>query len=248
MYYNEVIKEIARLTETGRGFGSVQTLYRGENECFPSISSGLYRYFLGHDAWNAKNDDEKEQFLFNYEKKIVQYASIFAGYGDEDYSVESKSCVEDFSSKQWELLADVQHRGGITNFIDFTRDVNIALFFACYSEADSPWIQNHLRDNNKDGRIILYHHVSMQPKHDVLNFPQVAYSRIQSGVLVRPRTYGIMDINESCIDIITIPAQKKREIWGYLAGLCNIRLLTIYSDLHGYVRNQHLLFPKLKKK
>ncbi|MYD63727.1 MAG: FRG domain-containing protein [Gemmatimonadetes bacterium] len=227
MYYNEVIKEIARLTEIRRGFGSVQTLYRGENECFPSVSSGLYRYFSGHDAWNAKNDDEKELFLFNYEKKIVQHASIFAGYGDEDYSVENKSCVENFSSKQWELLADVQHRGGITNFIDFTRDVNIALFFACYSEANSPWTQNHLRDNNKDGRIILYHQVSIQPKHVVWNFPQVAYSRIQSGVLVRPRTYGIMDINESCIDIITIPAQKKREILGYLAGLYNIKLLTI---------------------
>ena len=245
-YYNKVMKEIADLTMTGRGSGSEETLYRGENEPFSSISSGLYRYFSGHDAWRAKNDDEKEQSLFNYEKKIVQVASVFAGYRGEDYVVKNRGCVEDFSSKQWELLANVQHRGGITNFIDFTRNANIALFFACRSQTDSLYYRSSLHDNDKDGRVILYHHTSIHPKHSPLTFPQVAYSKMQSSVLVRPRTSGIIDINEDWIDVVTIPSSKKREIKTYLACVYNIQLPAIYSDLQGYVRNQKFLIPEVK--
>lgn len=245
-YYNKVMEKIASLTMTGRYFGGEETLYRGENEHFPSVSSGLCRYFSGHDAWRAKNENEKEQFLFNYEKRIVRIASIFVGYRGEDYSLKNRNDVKDFSSKQWELLANVQHSGGITNFIDFTRNANIALFFACYNQTDSLYSLSRSGDKDKDGRVILYHHGS-QPEHDVLTFPQVAYSRMQSGVLVRPRTSGVIDIDKSCIDVVTIPSKKRKEILGYLACVYNIELTTIYSDLPGYVRSQNLLFPKLKK-
>ena len=42
-----------------------------------------------------------------------------------------------------ERLAAVQHLGGATNFVDFSEDLNVALFFACYKNPD------------KDGRIIV---------------------------------------------------------------------------------------------
>ncbi|MXZ10224.1 MAG: FRG domain-containing protein, partial [Gemmatimonadetes bacterium] len=203
-YYKEIIKEIASKTDSdGR---NVRTYYRGENKKFNTVSSKLYRYLscLGkrEGVWNNKSDDEKEQFLFSFEKRIIGYVKRFGGYAGEDYSLKDRNCAEDFSSKQLQLLADVQHRGGMTNFIDFTMDVNIALFVACYNSDYSLWKQHSLRYSDEDGRVVLYRHIYSdikEPEHDVVMFPEIAYSRMQSSVLVRPKTYGVIDIGSDFV-------------------------------------------------
>lgn len=248
-YYYEIIKEIASKTKSD---GNVRTYYRGEKKCHCTVSSKLYRRFSSHESWKFKSDDEREQFLFNFEKRIVGQAGSFAGYVGEDYSLEDRNGVEDFSSKQWQLLADIQHRGGTTNFIDFTKDVNIALFTACYNTDHSIWKQYSLRYgdegeySDKDGRVILYHHINIgEPEHDRVIFPEIAYSRVQSSVLVRPKTCGVIDVGSD--GVVVIPAKKKNEILEYLDVMYNINITTFYGDLHGYIRNEHLFFPKLKK-
>ena len=80
-------------------------LYRGEPECYPIVSSGLYR---------KCPDCEDEVFdIDRLEREIVERARQYTTLDGND-----------------EILAEIQHFGGATNLLDFTDDYLIALFFA----------------------------------------------------------------------------------------------------------------------
>ena len=80
-------------------------LFRGEPECYPIVSSGLYRKCL---------DCKDEAFdIDRLEGEIVERARQYTTLDDKD-----------------EILAEIQHFGGATNLLDFTDDYLIALFFA----------------------------------------------------------------------------------------------------------------------
>ena len=80
-------------------------LYRGEPECYPIVSSGLYR---------ECPDCEEEVFdIDRLEREIVERARQYTTLDGND-----------------EILAEIQHFGGATNLLDFTDDYLIALFFA----------------------------------------------------------------------------------------------------------------------
>lgn len=82
-------------------------IFRGEPECYPKVSSTLYRQYrkiLGDD----------------FDVEVVQTNMLREG---KEYL---PGPVGDF-----ELLTELQHYGGKTNLIDFTTDSRVALFFAC---------------------------------------------------------------------------------------------------------------------
>ncbi len=81
-------------------------VYRGEPQCNPIVSSGLYRKCS--DAGNERFD------IGRVEKQIIGDARSYT------------ALTEDV-----EILAEIQHYGGATNLIDFTGDYLVALFFAC---------------------------------------------------------------------------------------------------------------------
>ena len=81
-------------------------VYRGEPECYPVVSSGLYR--------KCHPDSEKEAFdIAQVERETVETARQYTTSGDDD-----------------DILTEIQHLGGATNLIDFTDDYLVALFFA----------------------------------------------------------------------------------------------------------------------
>ena len=96
-----------KMGELARKSADGDYLYRGEPECFPQVSSGLYRKYTDIDA---------EQFdITVVQNEILQEAKRFIRQEISDD----------------ELLAQLQHFGYGTNLIDFTTDYHIALFFAC---------------------------------------------------------------------------------------------------------------------
>ena len=81
-------------------------VYRGEPECYPEVSSGLYR--------KCHPDSENEAFdIAEVEQETVETARQYTTAGDDD-----------------DILTEIQHLGGATNLIDFTDDYLVALFFA----------------------------------------------------------------------------------------------------------------------
>ncbi len=115
-------------------------LYRGEPEhyqekpYFGKVSSNLYRVFLS----DKRFDVEDEQFdIENLQNAVLNVSKQF-----------SRKPVSEL-----EHLSEIQHYGGKTNLIDFTKNYHIALFMAC---DDAP---------DKNGRIILQARTSLETLH-----------------------------------------------------------------------------------
>lgn len=93
-----VIADLARQAAGG------DYIFRGETECYPKVSSSLYRELPA--ALRGQVEAAQEVRLLE--------ARQFTAEPDE-----------------FEILTELQHYGGKTNLIDFTADYLIALFFAC---------------------------------------------------------------------------------------------------------------------
>ena len=109
---NRVLKKIQEIVEKS---ADGDYIYRGEPECYPKVSSTLYRHLK--TVWVMGLDLDIEEF----QKQVLN-----------DAREHIHETVSDF-----EILTRLQHYGGKTNLIDFTEDYHIALFFACdgyYSE------------------------------------------------------------------------------------------------------------------
>ena len=98
-----VLAKIAEIAEKSVDGGFI---YRGENECFPEVSSGLYREYKELGV-----EDLRIEFI---QQDILRDAKRFTNETDD-----------------LEILDQLQHFGYQTNLIDFTMDYLIAMFFSC---------------------------------------------------------------------------------------------------------------------
>ncbi len=89
-------------------------IYRGEPECYPEVSSGLWRLL----------QQEDEIIIIPPDAKDVR----------QMFLEEARRYTRDTDIDDFELEAQLQHNGAKTSLIDFTTDYFIALFFACYGE------------------------------------------------------------------------------------------------------------------
>ena len=121
----EVITDLARKAATG------DYIFRGETECYPEVSSSLYRELP---------DSLRGQVEAVQEVRLSE-ARNFTTEADE-----------------FEILTELQHYGGKTNLIDFTADYLIALFFACDGSPfqdgrvlllERAAIENHIYEPNR---------------------------------------------------------------------------------------------------
>ena len=81
-------------------------IYRGEPECYPKVSSNLYR-------------ELEEANLLHLDIEGVQKAEL----------ENAKGYIK--KTDEFEILTEIQHFGGKTNLLDFTSDYRVAIFFAC---------------------------------------------------------------------------------------------------------------------
>ena len=99
----EILQKIGEIAQKSAGAGYI---FRGENDSYPEVSSGLYRQYK-----DLAVDDLRIDFI---QQDIVRDAKRFT------------SETDDFA-----ILDQLQHFGYQTNQIDFTTDYLIALFFSC---------------------------------------------------------------------------------------------------------------------
>ncbi len=207
-----ILREIEEKADTGEYFYRGEPEHYHETPYFGKISSNLYRVFLEDEDF----DVEAEHF----DIEDVQ-ATMF----------ETSKHFTRKTASELERLAEIQHYGGKTNFIDFTKDYLIALFMACDGAP------------GKDGRIIL------QKKEQVNPYIEESYEPInriiaQKSVFIR-HPDGFIKPNEE--DIINIPADLKRPMLRHLRNSHDISVETIYNDIHGFIKDQdnHLDVYKL---
>ncbi len=119
-----------------------------------------------------------------------------------------------------EILAELQHYGGKTNLIDFTADYLIAIFFACDGFHD------------EDGRVIL-----LQESGAPIIKPKEPMARViaQKSIFVQPSEGFVRPDHE-----VIIPKELKQPLLDYLRNAHGISTETIYNDLHGFIKHQHM--------
>ncbi len=230
--YSEVIKSIVDLSKKRCGEGSgIEVLYRGEPQKYSYISSGLYRFLSDVYKWDELDYVMKNRIIVKSEELIARDIVSFEGI--DGHYVDIWRNQGYMPTQLVKYFAEIQHLGGMTNLIDFTKDINIALVFAC----NTP--DSLLGDEEGDGRIIIYYHDRKNRNgNDVLHFPKSGYGHFQSSILIRPFENGILKEDQDFVDIFDIPFEKKEPILIALKEYYNLTARSIYSDLNGYIRNQ----------
>ncbi len=196
---------LARLTSLAHELGT-QGIYRGEPECFPRISSGLYRQLYEIDDLGFN--------IIRAQQRRIELARQYAPNLSDD-----------------DILTHLQHLGGKTNLIDFTRDLNVALFFGSYHSPD------------RDGRVILMGQpdVLREDRQSIaiykllLRGNPASMTDVQKSVWVEPWRGCI---SEGDVNIVEIPSALKPEILSHLRVVYGIEASTVYNDLSGLIRDQ----------
>lgn len=182
---------------------SDEYLFRGEPAHYEHVSSGLYRKLDSADVSFVDRIAEIEQGIA---EAVKSYANL-SGRSDEA------------------ALSELQHYGGKTNLIDFSRDCMVALFFAC----DLP--------STEDGRIICLKQTSAE--YEILT-PAENHSRViaQKSVFVKSPTGIVVPEDE---DVLSVPRDLKPALRAYSRQVHGISHQSMYTDIIGFIDFQSAL-------
>ena len=131
-------------------------------------------------------------------------------------------------TNELEILTDLRHFGGKINLIDFTRNLHIALFFACNGSFD------------ENGEIILFN-TSKNGQFEVKE--PVKTQTSQKRIIAQDSVFlfvpdGYIEITEGSCESFQIKKGLKEEILEYLRKFHNISVDTIYNDIVGFIANE----------
>lgn len=207
---------LSELQRKSRGGGYI---YRGENKCHSNVSSSLYREFdINDDSFDIEL--VQKEMLSDVKKHIGELGQDSRFNSTNN----SKNIENSIEPEDLEYLAELQHYGGKTNFIDFTTDYLIALFFACDGKPEKP------------GRVIL------QKREKIKTWiyePQNPRLRVvaQKSIFVRPPRGFFCPDKEK--EVVCIEKHLKQRVLSYLRNYHGISIHTIYNDLHGFIKHQN---------
>lgn len=182
---------------------SDEYLFRGEPAHYQHMSSGLYRNL---DSAVPSLVDR----IAEVEHAIVEALKSYANLSERSDDA---------------ALSELQHYGGKTNLIDFSRDCMVALFFACGPPLD------------RNGRIVCLKQASAE--YDIVT-PAENHSRViaQKSVFVKSPTGIVVPDDE---DVVSVPSELKRRLLAYLEQAHGISHSSIYTDIVGFVDYQETL-------
>ena len=224
--YQKVFKDISKILDPNEDY-----IYRGEDEQFDfPCASSLYRE--SKEALKGDPENSHEPL----EEVITRLSKWNRGRLVEDIRAYYPDTTDN------ERLAAVQHLGGATNFVDFSEDLNVALFFACYKNPDKdgriivmPSLKNDRESTSrKDSPTdleLLKENKTFIPRRTG-NDPGYQRARAQKGLVVYcPEGYLKQDKYKK----VEIAGRDKLPILGYLRKYHGIDYQTIFYDVHGYI-------------
>ena len=192
-----------------RALSGQSRVFRGEPACFKKVSSGLYRTY-------ELEEGEEGFAIEKIENELVDKASSFTDSND-----------------RFDILCEIQHRGGKTNQIDFTRDLGVALFFACGTAPNRA---------GEPGRVIMLED-SKRTKESGISIRDVTHplhmAAAQKSVFVSTNSGHLDGHHLPHMQIWTIDAVEKQTLLDYLRSARGIDSRSIFMDISGFIRNEH---------
>ena len=211
----------------------------------------VYRGTPEIHRWNKKIDLKEDEKRINsgifrkYDKKVVFGEHYQPADAENDRIKEVRTYPLSHTSNL-EILSDLRHFGGDTTLIDFSRDLLVALFFACNEKF------------GKDGELIVFptaeaknldlayfssndNNTHQPPKGMTLLIPAKTRTnkeriKAQKSIFIHaPEGF----IRPHLCKIIPIKSTFKKPILDYLKKFHNIEERNIYPDLHGFIAAQN---------
>ena len=200
-------------------------IFRGEPECYPKVSSTLYRQYEKILTDRANVEDFQHEMLIAAEEHLPGTTRDFE---TPVRRLDAAIGIPSEPNHDFETLTELQHYGGKTNLIDFTTDSRVALFFACDG---SP---------SKNGRVICRKKGDIKELVENPREPINPLNRVitQKSIFVRPLR-GFVEFDPDK-DVVVIPVVLKKPMLDYLQKYHNISAKTVYNDLHGFIRIQDI--------
>ena len=136
-------------------------------------------------------------------------------------------------TNDFDILCEIQHRGGRTNQIDFTRDLGVALFFACGSEPGR---------EDEPGRVVMLQDWDGAREAGVsirdITHP-IHLAAAQKSVFVSTDSGYLDDRYQQHIRVWTIDPDEKATILRYLKDARGIDARALFMDISGFIKNAH---------
>ncbi len=181
-----------------------ECIFRGEPKKYPRpCSSTLWREYAYNNVLMRPVDGMPKVNLNDVQALIVEEAKEYSGE----------------LSDEFELLTYLRHHGGMTNLIDFTSSVHVALFFACHDFPD------------EDGCVYIQNTDAIK---DWIKRPNNLNTRamVQKSVFIES-PQGFVDATQE----IPIPKDIKSGLMEYLSLFYDVSAKTIYYDLIGFIQS-----------
>ena len=220
---------ITQLAELKRNFGTDDFFFRGQGSEEWKISSSAYR----------RLDKNKlpltSQTMFSYISSLL---------------IETRKRDFTNSLTDLDLIAEIQHRGGATTFIDFSKDAFIALYMACSSSSNSDnpivyCIQKDIAELSNLTKSSNYANWfdNTSDSHNFYYFPALVNNRIikQSGLFVFNKL-GLIN-KDTITEKIIIDSKFKNLIVEELKEYANLTEETVYPDLQGFLNANNQFSP-----
>ena len=203
-------------------YGKGNFIFRGTTKVFSEeptgVNSSLYRW-----AKKKKAIDEhyKPPMI---EKEIVDSARRH--FPDKTSNIE--------------ILTDIRHYGGKVNLMDFTRNLYVALFFACNGDFD------------QDGEIIILDENKLSPPIKNIIYDKDEMAKMGIIEPAKTQTSQLRVVAQDSIFVYfvegyigrshfknkIIPKGLKKDILDFIDKFSNINQDTIYNDLIGFIANE----------
>ncbi len=198
---SKIINEIVSLSAGGN------YIYRGESKCYDKISSTLYRNYEGVLATGKFTIEQIENIEIH----------------------KARNYIRNQKKEGFEIASELQHHGGKSNFMDFTTDYNIALYFAC------------AKSHGKDGRIVLLEKNKETTAKYQIQHAQYPANRVQAqkSIFVRPPD-GFILPSDKDVTTVCIPKELKQWILIHLHRFQDISYETLFNDLYGFINQDDL--------
>ena len=197
-------------------------IFRGEYSMFPSVSSTLARH------WATNNANAVRLISERYFSSCLTYL--------QDIKFDQSDSPKLQSRHKLGVMALLQHFGGVTNLIDFSTEIWVALFFAC-TRSMKPSTEANVSDNT--GRIWKldqgkpYNDLEIHQLSSLSDLYSNQRWEHQSGVVVISDTGSIPA--SYLKEVARIPEEYKSQLGDFLR-LIGISIPTMYNDIEGYIR------------
>ncbi len=229
----DIIRELESMCKDGNYIfrGTNHEYSKIKNSEYDGVSSSLYRTYI-----DQVGKDKRTPFTAIEQTIISTARRHFQG-----------------AAKDEEILTDIRHYDGDASLIDFTTNLYVALFFACYEKYDPDHKNNRY---GKNGEIVLLKCDNTIQTDNIYNrdeqktkigekeikiidpaITQSSRTRViaQHSIFVHaPEGY----IDRGKYETYSIEANRKEDLLEYLRKFHGIHAAAMYNDMQGFIKNE----------